>query len=46
LSVHTDGGTVTCQLGSSSPALGDLSVGKHVSITCLDGVLATLERLP
>jgi hypothetical protein len=46
LSVQTDGGTVTCQLGSSSPALGDLSVGKHVSITCLDGVLATLERLP
>ena len=46
LSVQTDGGTVTCQLGSSSPALGDLSVGEHVSITCLDGVLATLERLP
>ncbi len=46
LSVQTDGGTVTCQLGSSSPALGDLSVGSHVSIKCVDGVLATLERLP
>jgi hypothetical protein len=45
-SVQTDGGTVTCQLGSWSPALGDLSVGNHVSIKCLDGVLATLERLP
>ncbi len=45
LSVQTDGGTVTCQLGSSSPALGDLEVGDHVAIKCLDGVLATLERV-
>ena len=45
VSVLTDGGTVTCQLGSSSPALGDLEVGDHVAMKCLDGVLATLERV-
>ena len=45
LSVLTDGGTVTCQLGSASPALGDLKVGDRVAIKCLDGTLATLERV-
>jgi hypothetical protein len=45
VSVLTDGGTVTCQVGSTSPALGDLKVGDHVSIKCTDGVLATLERV-
>ena len=45
VSVLTDGGTVTCQLGSASPALGDLQVGDHVSMKCSDGVLATLERV-
>ena len=45
VSVLTDGGTVTCQLGSSSPALGELKVGDRVSMKCVDGVLATLEHV-
>ncbi len=45
LSVLTDGGTVTCQLGASAPALGDLKVGDHVAMKCVDGVLSTLERV-
>ena len=45
VSVLTDGGTVTCQLGSSSPALGDLKVGDRVAIKCTDGVLATIEHV-
>ena len=45
VSVLTDGGTVTCQVGSSSPGVGDLKVGDHVAMKCLDGVLATLERV-
>jgi len=45
VSVLTDGGTVSCQLGSASPALGDLKVGDRVAIKCLDSVLATLERV-
>jgi hypothetical protein len=45
VSVHTDGGTVTCQLGASSPTVGDLAVGDHVAMKCVDGVLSTLERV-
>ena len=45
VSVLTDGGTVTCELGSSSPGLGDLKVGDRVSMKCVDGVLATLEHV-
>jgi hypothetical protein len=45
VSVLTDGGTVTCQIGSSSPALGDLKVGDHVAMKCTDGVLTTLEHV-
>ena len=45
VSVVTDGGTVTCQIGTSSPVLGDLRAGDHVAMKCLDGVLATLERV-
>jgi hypothetical protein len=43
--VLTDGGTVTCQIGSTSPALGELHVGDRVAMTCVDGVLSTLERV-
>ena len=46
VSVLTDGGTVTCSVGSSSPAVGDLHVGDHVAMRCSDGVLTTLERSP
>jgi hypothetical protein len=45
LSVLTDGGTVTCQIGSTSPAVGELHVGDRVAMTCVDGVLSTLERV-
>jgi hypothetical protein len=45
LSVLTDGGTVTCQIGSTSPGLGELHVGDRVAMTCVDGVLSALERV-
>ena len=39
ISVTTDGGTVTCAIGSSSPDTSGFQVGDHVRISCLDGVL-------
>jgi hypothetical protein len=45
VSVQTDGGTVTCQLGPSSPSLGDVKVGDHVAMKCVDGVVTGFERV-
>jgi hypothetical protein len=45
VSVTTDGGTVTCTRGSSSPSLGDAAVGDHVEMGCLDGVLTAFAKV-
>jgi len=45
ISVHTDGGVVTCSLGPSSPSLGEVHVGDRVKMYCLDGVLAVIARV-
>jgi hypothetical protein len=45
VSVTTDGGTVTCRLGPSSPKLGDYAVGDHVAMACLDGVVTEFARV-
>jgi hypothetical protein len=45
VSVTTDGGTVTCRLGTDSPQLGDYHVGDHVAMTCVDGVLTQFARV-
>jgi hypothetical protein len=45
VSVTTDGGVVSCQLGTSSPKLGDYHVGDHVAMTCVDGVVTQFARV-
>jgi hypothetical protein len=45
VSVQTDGGTVTCERGPSSPSLGDAKVGDHVAMKCVGGVLAGFEKV-
>lgn len=42
LTVHTDGGSVTCTVGDGSPSVASLHVGDKVKIGCLDGVLKVL----
>jgi hypothetical protein len=44
LTVHTDGGDVTCSVGDGSPSLADVRVGNRVKMGCLDGVLKLLAR--
>jgi hypothetical protein len=39
LTVHTDGGDVTCSLGTESPKLGDYKVGDRVKFGCKNNVL-------
>jgi hypothetical protein len=39
ITVTTDGGNVTCSLGSASPALGDFHVGDSVRLYCINGVV-------
>jgi len=43
ISVQTDGGTVTCTIGASSPSVAALSVGDGVGIACADGTLTAVE---
>ena len=45
LTVHTDGGEVTCTVGDGSPSVGDVHVGDRVKMGCVDGVLTTLARV-
>ncbi len=42
LTVHTDGGEVTCLVGDGSPSVGNVHVGDKVKVGCLDGVLKIL----
>jgi hypothetical protein len=45
LTVHTDGGDVTCTLGSSSPGLTGFAVGDLVKMACWDGVLHEIAKV-
>ena len=45
LTVHTDGGDVTCSLGADSPKLGDYRVGDRVKFGCRNDVLVALYKV-
>jgi hypothetical protein len=45
ITVHTDGGDVTCAVAERSPKLGDYHVGDKVKIACADGVLTTIAKV-
>jgi hypothetical protein len=42
LTVHTDGGAVTCSVADGSPSVAEVHVGDPVKIGCVDGVLRVL----
>ncbi|HEX4680615.1 MAG TPA: hypothetical protein VH210_15555 [Gaiellaceae bacterium] len=42
LTVHTDGGDVTCTVGDGSPNVAAVHVGDKVTMACVDGVLKVL----
>jgi hypothetical protein len=44
LTVHTDGGNLTCSVGDGSPSVADVKVGDLVKVGCLGGVLKALVR--
>ena len=44
LTVHTDGGDVTCSVGDGSPSVAEVHVGDKVKIGCVDGVLKVIAR--
>ena len=43
ISVTTDGGTVSCHVGASSPSLDGLEPGDAVGIACTDGTLVAVQ---
>lgn len=45
LTIHTDGGDVTCSLGNDTPKLGDFKVGDRVKFGCKAGVLIALYKV-
>jgi hypothetical protein len=45
ITVHTDGGDVTCSLGTASPKLGDYQVGDHVKFGCNNDVLFAIYKV-
>jgi hypothetical protein len=44
LTVHTDGGNLTCSVGDGSPSVAGVKVGDKVRIGCLGGVLKALDK--
>jgi hypothetical protein len=44
VTVHTDGGDVTCAVGPSPPPLGDVQVGDRVKMACVDGTVVALAK--
>jgi hypothetical protein len=44
VTVHTDGGDVTCTVGANSPPLGDFQVGDRVKMACVDGTVVALAK--
>jgi hypothetical protein len=45
LTVHTDGGEVTCTIGSTSPSLASFAVGDRVKMVCWDGALHEIAKV-
>jgi hypothetical protein len=45
VTVHTDGGDVTCTLGDGSPKLGDFHVGDAVKFGCRNDVLTAMYKV-
>jgi len=45
ITVHTDGGEVTCTIGTSSPSLASFAVGDRVKMACWDGVLHEIAKV-
>jgi hypothetical protein len=45
ITVHTDGGEVTCAVTDRSPRLGDYHLGDKVKIACADGVLTAIAKV-
>jgi hypothetical protein len=45
VTVHTDGGDVTCTLGEASPKVGDYKVGDLVKFGCRNDVLAAMYKV-
>ena len=44
VTVHTDGGDVTCAVGAGSPPLGDFQVGDRIKMACVDGTVVALAK--
>ncbi len=44
LTVHTDGGDLTCSISDGSPSVAEVKVGDRVKFGCLGGVLKALVR--
>jgi hypothetical protein len=44
ITVHTDGGDVTCSVGDGSPSVAEVHVGDKAKIGCVDGFLKVLAR--
>ena len=44
ITVHDGDRDLTCTIGSSSPGLGDVKLGDHLKIGCLNGVLDSVGR--
>ena len=44
LTVHTDGGDLTCSVGDGSPSVANVHVGDQVKLGCVGGVLKALVR--
>jgi len=44
ITVHTDGGDVTCSVDDGSPSVAEVHVGDKVKTGCVDGVLKVLIR--
>jgi hypothetical protein len=45
LTVHGDGGDLTCTLNDGSPKLGDYHLGDKVKIACTNGVLTAIAKV-
>jgi ribosomal protein L21E len=45
LTIHTDGGDLTCTLGDASPILGDYHLDDNVKVYCKNGVLFSIARV-
>jgi hypothetical protein len=45
ISVHDGDRDLTCSIDATSPSTGDLKVGRHVKISCANGVLVAIASV-